>query len=313
MSTLPAPHADTPCSIEQREPILSGHLQQHDVDAQQLAQEQQQEQQQEQAQLAQQLQHNGVVPIHVQWLSHTNSTRHAIAKLPSDAPRVVVADQQSQGNGQSGRVWQSPQGNLYLSYAQALNAPLQGHLALEVALALLKMPWLQQQQGLCIKWPNDLQQQQNGIFAKWGGILIEPLHNDSHQHQQQHHQADSQIMVGVGLNLQPMQQHVTEQAVGYLASPDGQAWNRPQLAAQVVHAIRQAIDLFCQGSPQLAQRFAAVDALHGHALCLQRPNLPDLHGIGAGIGADGALKLRTNNGIQAFYHGRVRRMDEPNT
>jgi BirA family biotin operon repressor/biotin-[acetyl-CoA-carboxylase] ligase len=231
------------------------------------------------------------------WLDRTDSTRFALQRVApsSSAIRVVVAEQQQQGSGQAGRTWQSPRGNLYFSYAQALNTPLQGRLALEVAIALLAQPDFAHVPSLAVKWPNDLHHLSHGQSAKWGGILIEAL-------------PDQQVMIGVGINCMPMQDQVADQSVSDLATILGQSPDLMRLACQVATACQQAIVQFEQSSPQLAARFCQVDGLANHLIKVTQPQ-QELIGRADGIEADGALRLINSDGLHRIYSGQVRRYD----
>ncbi|MDU5863388.1 MAG: biotin--[acetyl-CoA-carboxylase] ligase, partial [Acinetobacter sp.] len=68
---------------------------------------------------------------------------------------LVCSAQQTQGRGQHQRQWISPEGNIYLSTLVQTRTPLDGRLALEVALNILQIPQLQAL-SLQVKWPNDL-------------------------------------------------------------------------------------------------------------------------------------------------------------
>lgn len=231
------------------------------------------------------------------WLDSTDSTRFALQRLNAspDHLRVVVAEQQLQGSGQAGRIWQSPRGNLYFSYAQSLNCPLQGRLALEVAIALLAQPNFASVPSLAVKWPNDLHHLSQHQSAKWGGILIEAL-------------PDRQVMIGIGINCLAMHSQVADQAVSDLGSILGQAPDLMRLACQVALACQQAIVQFEQGSPNLAARFCQVDGLANRLIKVtQLENV--LIGRADGIEADGALRLINSDGLHRIYSGQVRRYD----
>ncbi|RYZ86263.1 MAG: hypothetical protein EOO68_29150, partial [Moraxellaceae bacterium] len=87
----------------------------------------------------------------VLWLNSTSSTND-IAKTTGHGNLLVLSNQQQAGRGQAGRIWQSPEGNMYLSLRWTLQHPVSGRLALEVALALVNMPILAHHAGLQIKW-----------------------------------------------------------------------------------------------------------------------------------------------------------------
>lgn len=225
------------------------------------------------------------------WLPSTSSTNDVAKAINSHAltSALVISNQQQAGRGQAGRTWQSPKGNLYLSLRWTLQHPVSGRLALEVALALVNMPILAHHAGLQIKWPNDLYF--NG--AKWGGILIEPLH-------------DNQVVIGVGLNLQPMQAQVSDQQVTDLQAITGQALDVTELAVQTTLALIHACQQFDHGSLELPTRFAAFDALLQQQVVVHSPAQTDVQGTIIGIQPDGALLLNTLNGTKVIYSGQVR-------
>lgn len=235
--------------------------------------------------------------VQAYWLSSTDSTRFALQRVhtSSDQIRVVVAEQQRQGSGQAGRMWQSPRGNLYFSYAQALNSSLQGRLALEVAIALLAQPDFAHVHSLAVKWPNDLHHLSQDQSAKWGGILIEAL-------------PDKQVMIGVGINCITMQDQVADQTVSDLTTIVGNPPDLMRLACQVAAACRQAMVQFEQGSPKLAARFCQVDGLANRLIKVTQPQ-QELIGRADGIEADGALRLINSDGLHRIYSGQVRRYD----
>lgn len=224
----------------------------------------------------------------IMWLSATTSTND-IARQGDTGAALIISNQQQAGRGQAGRRWQSPEGNLYLSLRWTLQHPVSGRLALEVALALVNMPILAHHAGLHIKWPNDLYF--NG--AKWGGILIEPLH-------------DHQVIIGVGLNLRPMQAQVTDQQVTDLTTITGQALDMTELAVQTTQALIQACQYFDHGSLELPVRFASFDALMDRAIVVHSAAQPDIQGTMLGIQPDGALMVSTAAGIKIIYSGQVR-------
>ncbi|MEM8641719.1 MAG: biotin--[acetyl-CoA-carboxylase] ligase [Cyanobacteria bacterium P01_G01_bin.54] len=104
--------------------------------------------------------------------------------LQSNRPQIVIARQQTAGQGQWGREWRSPLGGLYLS----LGLP---HVELPPLLLSLVTAWgiAQQLQAyhvpIALKWPNDLLVQ----GRKLGGIKVETRHP-----------RQSAVVIGVGIN-----------------------------------------------------------------------------------------------------------------
>lgn len=244
-------------------------------------------------QLKTRLNHHGRSIDTVLWVDSISSTNdQAKTYLQPAQQAVVISNQQTAGRGQAGRVWQSPQGNLYLSLLTSLQHPVSGRLALEVAIALLNTPLLADIDGLSIKWPNDLYFEQ----AKWGGILIEPVGNQ-------------QVVIGVGINLQPMQDRVADQQVTDLVTITGQEVDQLTLAQQTTLALLHACEQFDHGSLQLSTRFAAFDNLLEHAVVVHQAGQADIHGIAMGVCPDGALVIHQHNQQQKIvYSGQVRRL-----
>ena len=223
----------------------------------------------------------------VAWFNHIGSTNDAIKQL--NAPALVISNQQTAGRGQAGRAWYSPTGNLYLSLLWTLQHPLSGRLALEAALSLVNMPLLGHHAGLGIKWPNDLYFNQ----AKWGGILIEPLH-------------DNKVVIGVGINLNPMPHTIDNHEVTDLNSILDEKIDPLVLATQTTVALIDACNTFEHGSLELAKRFAGFDVFLERKVTVSNTAQADLAGTVIGIQADGALRLSCADGIKIIYSGQVR-------
>ncbi|WP_130802306.1 biotin--[acetyl-CoA-carboxylase] ligase [Acinetobacter ihumii] len=248
-------------------------------------------------QLRQRLSDAGQVPDILMLKQSTTSTNDDVRELtnPQVSSILVCSETQTQGRGQHQRQWISPQGNIYLSALVNSDTPLDGRLALEVALNILQMPKLQGL-NLQVKWPNDLYSQQ----GKWGGILVEPL-------------SQHQAIVGVGLNLFTPESHDPLQPITSLQDLGLSDLDRLEMIAQLYLAIQQAAQWFEHGCYNLAERF------NHHAAFMQQ--LVDfehhqglLTGRFEGINQEGAVLISSNGQQQAFYQGRMRRIvaqDDP--
>ncbi|MBF7683243.1 biotin--[acetyl-CoA-carboxylase] ligase [Acinetobacter sp. B5B] len=201
---------------------------------------------------------------------------------------LVCSESQTQGRGQHHRTWVSPAGNIYLSTLVNTTRPLDGRLALEVALNVRHMPCLENF-DITIKWPNDLYSSK----GKWGGILVEPL-------------SKTQAIVGIGINLFSHQtlQNLDQEAtaltqIGHLAC------SRLELIAEIYLAIQNAGQWFNHHSQNLAHRFnqSALfkdqDVSFEHQHGVQR-------GIFLGIQHDGAVIIQAKDQTHYFYQGRLR-------
>lgn len=220
----------------------------------------------------------------------TTSTNDDVRELAQKGVAHILACSrvQTQGRGQRDRQWVSPEGNIYLSTLLHLQSAIDGRLALEIALNILQMPCLEVL-NLQVKWPNDLY----SSTGKWGGILVEPL-------------STHQAIIGVGLNILPMQQYVQDQSVSSLhecgLNPD---LPRNQIIAELYSAIQIAGQWFNYGSHNLAARFN-----HHAAFLDQHVDFESIDqqyaGQFLGIQDDGAIRLNCNDAEMHFYQGRLR-------
>jgi len=229
----------------------------------------------------------------IDWAQITDSTNDDCKLWASRGAvhALAISNQQRAGRGQSNRIWQSPTGNLYLSLLSPLTVPLDGRLALEVALALVSIPSLSHL-NLSVKWPNDLYAE----GAKWGGILIEPVSSQNIQHG---------AIIGVGINLQPMQALVDDRKVTDLSALLGHAPDRFDLTVAVIKALHQAIDVFQQYSPKLQARYLQYDALANKTIQIIQAEQPLKHAQAYGIAEDGSLQIQTTDGMERLYSGQV--------
>ena len=202
---------------------------------------------------------------------------------------LVCSTRQTQGRGQRQRQWVSPEGNIYLSTLLNTQTPIDGRLALEIALNILQMPSLQDL-GLQVKWPNDLYSRQ----GKWGGILVEPI-------------SPHQVIVGVGINLEPVPKEQIDQHATSLRELGLQDISRIQLIAELYMAIQQASAWFDHDCYNLAARFNHYAAFINQAVEFE-DHSGVCSGIFQGIQDDGSVNIDTPDGLKQFYQGRLCRL-----
>ena len=202
---------------------------------------------------------------------------------------LVCSSKQTQGRGQRQRQWVSPEGNIYLSTLLNTRTAIDGRLALEIALNILQMPSLQNL-DLQVKWPNDLYSRQ----GKWGGILVEPI-------------SPHQVIVGVGINLEPVPQAQIDQHATSVRELGLQDISRIQLIAELYMAIQQASAWFDHDCYNLAARFNHYAAFINQAVEFE-DHSGVCSGIFQGIQDDGSVNIDTPDGLKQFYQGRLRRL-----
>lgn len=117
---------------------------------------------------------------HLESIDSTMNWAKSRAKNGAPEGSVVIADIQTGGRGRRGNVWQSPLGNLHMTFIVKPNEEQMRALPFLCALAVYEAVL---DEGVRLKWPNDILWQ----GRKMGGILIEKEGNAA--------------LCGIGLNV----------------------------------------------------------------------------------------------------------------
>lgn len=226
-----------------------------------------------------------------------DSTNTWLSNHPGE-PAVCLAEFQSAGRGRRGRGWVSPFGaNLYLSLAWRFTEWPPGFTALGMVTAIATVRALK---GLGItdvgiKWPNDLV----AAGRKLGGVLIDI---------QGEPPGATRAVIGVGLNVRMPSQaaEVIDQPwMDLVTLSDGNPPERNQLAAALIAELSTALDEFAErGFAAFTADWQALDLVAGRAVALHSHD-QTVTGIAAGVDEQGALLLRTPQGVKRFVSGDV--------
>jgi len=228
-------------------------------------------------------------------VTSTFAVAHAMAqdgRLPVWG--AVLAACQTDGRGQFRRRWQSPRGNLYVTF-RLPDVPLfhTGAAAL-VTGVLLAMAFSRLGYPLRIKWPNDLLNQGQ---AKAAGILLE--------------KRGGVLLAGLGVNLRKLpeeQQLRNDRAVpaGLLQNSDGQPSSLAPFAlwlalvGEMIATYKQTFSgATVEVLPGLADPFLAW---RSEAVTVSDVDGNVLSGILGGVGPAGELFLQTSNGRHHEIH-----------
>ncbi|MBS9779612.1 MAG: biotin--[acetyl-CoA-carboxylase] ligase [Moraxellaceae bacterium] len=288
--------------------------------------------------LAQQLTNTLYQNNHQHLVTSTSTNSELIANIAQDKinpqqMHLLTADRQSNGRGQQGRQWQSPQGNVYLSLyypnQQAIfpfNQPLSGLFSLCVGYFLAKMPYLQQinqrkqqhkQPQIGVKWANDIGYYQQNLFYKLAGILIEPVIVQGQR---------LGIVIGVGFNVNnaPKLNQTTQETMPYQSVSFSELLHSVGIYQQmqvaefyrpISQAILQAIICYQQISQdkqqnqeklqQFLQDFQQVNILLNKKISVLQNN-QQIIGKVIGINSLGCLQLRTDNDkVCDLFNGKI--------
>lgn len=241
----------------------------------------------------------------VEEIGSTNTALLEHARATGDLrPRLLMAWQQTQGRGRSGRPWVGEAGaSLTWSFAQVLKSSDASGLSLAVGVALadaLDPIKVSSAPRLLLKWPNDLwlRDAQAPLGGrKVGGVLIETTSV----------QRARWCVVGVGLNVRPLPaqaaQHFTT-GMGALQELDP-AWEAPDALMRAAPAVVSALATFeRQGFAAFAPAYARRDLLQGRQVVTAGAG--GLQGMACGVAANGALQLRTLDGqLRSVVSGEV--------
>ncbi len=242
-------------------------------------------------------------------------------------PCLLVAEHQTAGRGRHGQQWHAAAGSsLTFSLGLTLNPPDWAGLSLAVGVALAEAlepldalhPLHPLTDGatsprLCIKWPNDLwlmdvhpnpEKGRAGPGRKLGGVLIETVASGSKR----------LVVVGVGLNVQPMSLNPAQASTGTACLQElDAALDAPTALARVALPLVKALQLFERsGFAAFADRFAARDLLFQRRVTTTQAGSHGvlmhgvlMHGVAQGVSTAGALQVQTAAGLQSVSSGEV--------
>lgn len=255
-------------------------------------------------------------------LPTVDSTNSWLSAHPGE-PAVCLAEFQSAGRGRRGRGWVSPFGaNLYLSLAWRFDEWPPGFTALGMVTAIATVRALKGLgiEDVGIKWPNDLV----AAGRKLGGVLIDI---------QGEPPGATRAVIGVGLNVrmpeaaaegidQPWMDLTTlsmgskhsfergrmDASPGPLAEQDAQRSGPPErnaLAAALIGSLMAALEEFANaGFAAFSGDWQTLDLVAGRAVALHSHE-HTVTGVAAGVDEQGALLLRTAQGVKRFVSGDV--------
>lgn len=236
--------------------------------------------------------------VHLPRVDSTQSVIFALAGEGAPDRTVVVADYQAAGRGRRGRLWDAPAGTSLLAsiLLRPSGTPARwgGYSlvsALAVADALARIAGV----GARLKWPNDVLV--GGL--KTSGILMELGAEGSRV---------AFLVLGIGVNLNVDRNAFPEEfraLATSLRSFRGASVDRLAFVRRMYHGLEALLDAHATGGFEAVRpRFERRFAMAGRPVRVRdatRPEAPDAEtaGVVEGIGADGALLLRREDGTRA--------------
>lgn len=240
--------------------------------------------------------------MHVEIVSHLDSTNtYLMEKAAAGAPHgsSVFAEFQTGGRGRRGRSWEMSWGeglafSVLWRFEQGA-AALSG-LSLAVGVALVRGLADFGVEDVQLKWPNDL------LYAgrKLGGILIE-LNGDAN--------GPCATIIGIGINVRRPRDMTPP--VADLLEAGSASVDRNRLAAVLLRTLESTLQSFTgDGFAALRSDWLRYHAYNGCTVRLTS-GVNSVDGVFAGLADDGALLLKTGQGIERFVVGDVSLRVEP--
>jgi BirA family biotin operon repressor/biotin-[acetyl-CoA-carboxylase] ligase len=233
--------------------------------------------------------------VEVRVVERCASTNSALLSHGGVTPVLLAAEEQAAGRGQRGRRWESAPGDdvtFSLSCHVLRPARELPSLSLVAGVAAASALRALGVAAASVKWPNDLLV---GV-AKLGGILVETRASAP----------GTRAVFGFGINCvrRPGLERRLRRPVAALDQ-----FIRPSrnlVIGTIARSLLGALERFeAEGFAAARAEWEAMDAHAGQRLRVRLANGRSISGIGAGLAADGALRLITRSGEHAVRSGRI--------
>lgn len=239
-------------------------------------------------------------------IDSTNTSLLAQATHGGVAGRVLAAEVQTAGRGRRGRNWLSPFGrNLAVSIGVAVARPVAeiGALSLVVGVAVRRALVEHGLTGVALKWPNDILLD----GRKLAGILIELVRAV----------APVEVVIGIGVNV-GCAARVAEridQSIADVAEQIGGPTRNALLVRMLDHVVAACRGFDASGFERFRHEWNHAHFYRGTRVVVTpadvgRPqagakSAAAFSGKVLDVGADGALRIETAQGVRAFTGGEV--------
>ncbi|WP_019703116.1 biotin--[acetyl-CoA-carboxylase] ligase [Paracidovorax oryzae] len=238
-------------------------------------------------------------------IDSTNTELMRRARAGRCEPTLLVAEVQTAGRGRLGRAWQNAAGDslmfsLGLPLAPADWSGLSLAVGVSIAESLQPVPRAGQPR-LGLKWPNDLWLDDG---RKLGGILVETASlvgaagawSSSHPDRTARY-----VVAGVGINVRPPPSEGLSTPPGSLQEIDARLDAPAALLRTVPPLVAMLQSFEAHGFAPVQPRFLQRDVLRDREVVLSDGGA----GTAQGVANDGALLVRTAQGLQAVTSAEI--------
>jgi len=213
-------------------------------------------------------------------------------------PLLVLAERQTSGRGRGANRWWSADGALTFSLVldaawMKLTAERLPQVSLTTALAVCD--GLQQLEPILdagLKWPNDVYVQGRKIC----GILIEVPSRPT-----------GRMVIGVGINVNNSLADAPEElraTATSLCGVTGTTSDLSEVLIAILRAFSNNVELLASSPSDLSEKWEDHSILTGCSIRLS-VGREEIQGVCQGIDEEGALLLKTDQGVQRFFTGAV--------
>ena len=205
-----------------------------------------------------------------------------------DTGSVVLAEIQKQGKGRLQRIWESPEGGIYMSLFLRPEMPPQQLSRITLVMGEATAGYLEEVTGIpaMIKWPNDILMKDKKIC----GILTW-MDGDMDR--------VNWVIVGIGINVNIEREHFIEkglESAGSLKMIAGKDFPRIDIFAGLLEALETGYNSFLdEGFRKIVARIRLRDHLRGKEVTVTGPG-QRVNGICRGIDEHGRLLLEVRVG-----------------
>jgi BirA family biotin operon repressor/biotin-[acetyl-CoA-carboxylase] ligase len=233
--------------------------------------------------------------VEVRVVGRCTSTNSLLLAEKSAARILLAAEEQTAGRGRHGRSWESAAGaDVTFSLSCPVRRPPRelASLSLVAAVAAVKALRALGVGAASVKWPNDLL----AGGAKLGGILVETRAEGG----------AARAVFGFGINClrRPGLERRLRRPVAALEQ--FARLSRTRVIGAIARSLLAALERFeAEGFAGARAEWEAMDAHAGQRIRLRLANGRSISGIGAGLAADGALRLLTRGGEKSVHSGRI--------
>ncbi|MEM9645142.1 MAG: biotin--[acetyl-CoA-carboxylase] ligase [Planctomycetota bacterium] len=217
----------------------------------------------------------------------------------TDYPRLILADEQSDGRGRSGKTWMSDQGTLtftlVIQHAEDLpGMPLAVGVGLAHAIEFEFAPL-----KVHLKWPNDL------IVggAKLGGVLCESVQSTARFGAQRY------VAIGIGVNVatEPALDSDDTNTSISLGRHIGRPLQRYDILPHLIHGVLESVERLAEDPKSIGDDFRRHCCLTGHAVAYREGDVMQAAEC-LGIDDQGALLMRNGGRIIRRTSGEINRI-----